>query len=328
MQFVFLFFAALSFWPGALGAALDEVTPSSQDDLPTCHIAAIHGQIESGETTTLEWTSTNATALYINTIGYVPPNVSSRAIVGPAVSTNFKGTVSNGVRTAVCEYSIGVRQPLAPTCTVTALPNPIYAGYSTSVSWSSAGATSCAGINFETQDRPNGSVKVTPSSSMTYRVMCSGPGGEVECSGNGSKGLGALVSVDPGCAPTSVYSCDGQVIQRTDTTRLCESTVKPVQTCIAPSFCIQGAATCQFKQVQAKIRASEQFLASGEQSMISWTATNATSCSVMGNGDSWEGTSGSELSSPITKPVTYTLECSSPFNSAKDSVTITPLPAR
>lgn len=43
---------------------------------------------------------------------------------------------------------------------------------------------------------------------------------------------------------------------------------------------------------------------------VTWTSIETTSCTVTGsNGDSWEGLTGEELSSPITGETTYTLNC-------------------
>lgn len=313
--------------PGVFASAQSAVSLDS-DALPTCQIAAERTVLERGEVTTLTWSSTNARTMYINTIGYVRPNEDGAAQVGPALSTNFRGTVSDGTRTVECKFALSVRQPPVPTCTMSVLPNPIRAGQTAVVSWSSTRANTCTSSTVATNGAAQGTARVSSESSTTYRITCAGLGGTVECAGNGPGGLGAALTIDPGCSPTAVYSCDGATIMRTDTTRQCETSTTAVQVCEAPSFCLNGAATCQYRQVTASIRVAENFIASGAQSSISWTSTNAAQCSVEGNGDTWEGIKGSEQTSPVTKEVTYTLRCSSPFNTVTDTVTITPLPAR
>lgn len=327
MRFLFLIFTALVMIPSAIVVAQGVSTADSQA-LPTCSVTATRTVIERGEVTELAWSSANAKTMYINSVGYVRPNEDGAAQIGPALSTNFRGTVSDGTHTAECKFAISVRQPPVPTCTISVLPNPIRTGQSAVVSWSSTRAKTCTSSTVATNGAPQGTARVTPDSSTTYRISCEGLGGTVECAGNGPRGVGATLTIDPGCSPTTVYSCDGSTILRTDTTRECKTSVTPVHVCEAPSFCINGAATCQYRQVTADIRVEEKFIASGGQSNISWTSTNATQCSVEGNGDSWEGIRGSELASPITQEVTYTLRCSSPFNTVTDTVTITPLPAR
>lgn len=327
MRYVFLLLSVLVVIPAAFGAAATDVT---QDGgvLPTCTVTAQKNIIENGETTTLEWTSANAKTLYISNVGYVAPNVRGTTKVGPVLPTSYIGTVSDGTHTVECRYRLGVRRPLAPTCAISALPNPIYAGETTTISWSSARAQSCVGKNIDTRNASAGDARVSPSSSTSYFITCSGPGGSVECAGNGPNGIGATAYVDPGCEPSSAYSCDGPNIVRTDTNSRCEKSLTTVRSCGAPSFCLNGAAVCQLPQMEASIRVADSFLASGDQSTISWTSKNASACTVRGNGDVWEGRSGSERSSPVTQEVTYTIECSSGLRTVTDSVTITPLPAR
>ena len=55
-------------------------------------------------------------------------------------------------------------------------------GTSVSLTWSSSSTSSCAGTGFSTGGTIAGSVTVTSSNSITYRVDCTGPG--VSASGN------------------------------------------------------------------------------------------------------------------------------------------------
>lgn len=276
----------------------------------------------------VEWSSSNATSFYINSIGYVPPNASSSAIVGPMRGTRYEGTVSNGVHTAKCDLLLSVWIPPAPTCVVSVSPNPIFAGQSAKLTWKSVGATSCKAETFDTKNAVSGSVSVSPQSSTTYTVSCSGVGGRASCTGNGDGGRGASLVVNPECTPQSTYSCAGPVILRTDTSRLCEKSTTEVQTCVAPSFCTTGAAHCYFPALFGSISTPASLVASGAQVQISWSSTYASSCIVTGNGDMWTGRSGTEMSSPITEEVTYSLNCTSESGDLTRTVTITPLPAR
>jgi hypothetical protein len=53
---------------------------------------------------------------------------------------------------------------------------------------------------------------------------------------------------------------------------------------------------------------------------ISWTSSNASSCSVSPTG--WTGTSGSQSTGNLTSSQTYTLSCTGPGGSASDNVTV------
>ena len=60
---------------------------------------------------------------------------------------------------------------------LSASPTGVYQGSSTTLSWSSTSATSCIGTGFSTGNATSGSVSVTPASSTTYSIECTGPVG-------------------------------------------------------------------------------------------------------------------------------------------------------
>lgn len=57
------------------------------------------------------------------------------------------------------------------------------------------------------------------------------------------------------------------------------------------------------------ISADPKIVQYGSTSTVTWSSTDATSCTVTGNNDSWTGTSGSQTTSPLVGATTYTLEC-------------------
>ena len=62
-----------------------------------------------------------------------------------------------------------------PSATISANPISIMSGSSSSLSWSSANATSCIGTNFLTGNAISGSINVSPTAAnTTYSVNCSG----------------------------------------------------------------------------------------------------------------------------------------------------------
>jgi hypothetical protein len=66
---------------------------------------------------------------------------------------------------------------------------------------------------------------------------------------------------------------------------------------------------------------------SGEPSQISWDTSDLENCTVAGNGDSWSGPRGTEMSGEIHEKVTYVLQCEKADDSAfTDSVTVNILP--
>ena len=81
------------------------------------------------------------------------------------------------------------------------------------------------------------------------------------------------------------------------------------------------------------LSATPTTVASGGSSTLTWSSTNATSCiasNVGAEGSSWSGskpTSGSAVLSALTATATYTLACTGPGGTASKSVTVTVSPA-
>ena len=62
--------------------------------------------------------------------------------------------------------------PPTPTADVSVSPTEILLGGSSTLSWASTGASSCTGTGFNTGNRTNGSVTVSPTNDATYQVQC------------------------------------------------------------------------------------------------------------------------------------------------------------
>jgi len=88
-----------------------------------------------------------------------------------------------------------------PTATLSANPTSIVSGNSSALTWSSANATSCTGTNFSTGGATSGTVSVSPSTTTTYSVVCSGAGGT-------SAPVNATVTIIP---PAVTASCSANL---------------------------------------------------------------------------------------------------------------------
>ncbi|MEO1575474.1 MAG: hypothetical protein AAFU65_11010, partial [Pseudomonadota bacterium] len=62
---------------------------------------------------------------------------------------------------------------------------------------------------------------------------------------------------------------------------------------------------------------------SGDSSTLSWSTTDATSCTASGDWSGLRGTSGSESTGALTSNGSYTLACTGPGGSVSDTVTVT-----
>ncbi len=153
---------------------------------PTVDINANPTTVTSGGTTTLNWTSTNATSC----TGSGTWGSSTR----PTSSTSFttSALTSAGTFTITCvgvggsasdSVTVQVTPPPAPTVTLTASITTILTGSSTSLTWTSTNATTCAstgGSNgWANANRASTGTFNTGNltSNQTYNLSCTGTGG-------------------------------------------------------------------------------------------------------------------------------------------------------
>ncbi|MEK7538862.1 MAG: hypothetical protein AAB552_03410 [Patescibacteria group bacterium] len=75
------------------------------------------------------------------------------------------------------------------------------------------------------------------------------------------------------------------------------------------------------------LSATPTSVTSGSSATLSWTSTNATSCTASGAWSGVKGTSGSQTTGPLTATATYTLTCGSAVQGVTVSISSTPTPA-
>jgi hypothetical protein len=168
---------------------------------------------------------------------------------------------------ATQSVTVDVGNAPAPTVTISANPMaPAYNG-STTVSWSSTNASSCsASGGWSGTKATSGSQSFSSlTTDQTYTLTCSGAGGSATQS----------VTVDVGAAPPTVTI-----------------SANPM----APAY--NGSTT------------------------VTWSSTNATSCTASGDWTGTKATSGSQSFSNLTTDQTYTLSCTGAGGSASQSVTV------
>lgn len=156
-----------------------------------------------------------------------------------------------------------------PTVTLTADPEIVASGDSSTLDWSSTDATSCeasdgwSGVRGTSGSESTGALTETTAFTLT----CDGPGGSAQAS--------VTVTVSGGAAPTVTLTADPDTVN------------------------------------------------AGNNSLLSWNSTDATSCEAS---DGWNGardTSGSESTGLLATTTTYTLTCDGPGGSTQASVTVT-----
>ena len=243
---------------------------------PTVSISLSPVTITVGASSTLTWSSTNATSCTASGAWS-----GSQTVRGSAVQT--PGTAGTNTYTLTCTGAGGsatgasvltvsaATPPPAPTVSVSVDPTTITQGASATVTWSSTNTTSCTASGAWTGAQAvSGSTSETPTAAgtTTYTLTCTGTGGSATAA--------AVLAVSA-------------------------STPAPTVT----------------------IAASPTSITVGASTTLTWSSTNATSCSASGAWTGTQATAGTLSETPTeTGAGTYTLACTGDGGTVDASATV------
>lgn len=164
---------------GPGGSVLCGVTVTvTPNPAPTCTLNANPTTIAPGGSSTLSWTTTNATSIVITQgIGTVTANGSTS--VSPATSKTYSLTATGPGGTVACQQTVVVTPPATPACTLTATPSSVSAGDASALSWTTTNAVTASidhGVGTVTPI-VSGSTAVSVSSTVTYTMTVTSPFG-------------------------------------------------------------------------------------------------------------------------------------------------------
>lgn len=302
---------------------------------PACTLTANPTQVQSGGSTSLVWTSTNASsASFDNGIGSVGVN-GSYSVSNITSNRTYTLTVmgSNG-QTATCQTSIVVTQiPSAPSCTLSANPNNVNYGGSSTLTWSSNNAISAMLDNGIGSVGVNGSYVVSNvTSNRTYSLTVTGSNGQTATC------QAPIVVQQQNVTPSCTISASPYSITQGQSVTLYWSSTNASSAFINPNVGTVGTAgsmqvfpqgnstytltvmgtngqtvTCQTSVVvqnivnqvpYCTIYANPTSVQRGQSAMITWTSQNAQSAQLSSVGS--VGVNGSMNVTPY-QPTTYTL---------------------
>jgi hypothetical protein len=374
---------------GPSSVSIDVTNPPAQATVTS--FAATPASFQVGGAAELTWTSSGATSCtatggtgsdgWTGSVGTLSTGTSTGAITTAGSYTytlTCAGPGGTGPSSSVIVNVTSAPPPAATISAFTASPNSIVAGQSTTLSWSSANATSCTASGGTGSDGWTGSVGTSSSGFNTgaistpgnyvYTLTCTGPGG------SGSQSVGVDVTAAPP-AP-SIYTFNvtpstaqtGQSVVASWSTANATSctasggtgsdgwsgtvptsstgtTIGPVTpagnytytlTCSgaggtsAPSSAGLTVTNAPVPPTIGSFSASPIAIQTGGSTTLSWTSTNATSCTAGGGTGSWGGSvptsSTGTTIGPITTAGTYifTLTCTGAGGtSATSAATVT-----
>jgi len=159
---------------GPGGTTTDSVTVTVTFPQPTVSISADPATIQIGGSSTLTWSSTNATSCVIEPdVGDVA--TSGSTTVSPSETTTYTITATGPGGTSTASFTVAVTYPV-PIITLSAEPEVITIGESSTLTWSSQYADSCMIDQGIGSVDLSGSTYVTPTETTTYTITASNPG--------------------------------------------------------------------------------------------------------------------------------------------------------
>ena len=342
------------------------ITPSNSScPVPTVTISANPNPVNYNTASTVTWSSTNTTSTCtVNGASYPTPGSDT---TGPLANNTTYTIICQGLNGSQVTNSVTVSVN-GPTVTISTNPTSVAYGGSSTISWSSSNASSCTKSgDWSGSTPPNvagtqSTGALTPSPlgrTYTYTLTCSGANGS-------SNTQSATVTVSAPPAPTVTISANpnpvdyntastvtwsstnttsctingvGYPTSGSDTTGPLTNNATYTLTCQALDGSTKSASvTVSVNGPTVIISTNPTSVAYGGSSTISWSSSNASSCTKSGD---WSGSTppnvagtqstGVLVSGPLSqsKTYTYTLTCNGAngsSNSQSATVTVSPPP--
>jgi len=146
---------------------------------PTATISATPSTIVLGTSSTLSWSSTDATSCTASGAWIGSRATIGTEVVNPTTTSTYTITCTGdgGSANNSVVVSVNADTPV-PTATISASPSTIVQGTSSTLSWGSTDATSCTASGAWSGSRASsGTEVVSPSVTSTYTITCNGAGG-------------------------------------------------------------------------------------------------------------------------------------------------------
>ncbi len=246
-----------------------------------------------------------------------------------------------------------------PALSFAATPDAIVAGAESQLSWASTNADRCVGTSAWTGPQTlDGSVPTGPlNQTVTYGLSCSGLGGTATQSVQvrvGSSAPPAPPQVDLVAISTTVMMGDPVTLSWTSSdATVCAASLgwagdkatndseivgalsvmtTYALTCSGPGGDATDSVTVAVVKPHSPpsltFAALPGVVVVGDNVVLDWSATDATTCDATGNWNGSKGFSGSEISGPLSSDVSFTLSCTGPGGSVSEtrSVTVNPAP--
>lgn len=325
----------------ASGTTTAKATVTVKPAPPTVTFIAAPPNIQRGQSSTLSWTTNNATSVSINQgIGTVALN--GTKTVSPTATKTYTITVKGTGGTVTAQATVTI-QVILPAVIFSAEPTIIQLGALSTLTWTSSNATSVSIDNGIGSIALNGSKTVTPSQTTTYTLTARGTGGTVTAQ--------VEVQVNTTPAPTVTLTAAPQTIFPGETSLLCWRTenadsvsidnnvgdvategtiqVTPAATTTYTATATNAGGTASASvtisvddtlRPSATIYSALEIVAAGGSTVLTWSSLHAQSASI-DNGIGAVPVNGSLRITP-TQTTTYTLSIENQNGTASASTKV------
>jgi hypothetical protein len=175
-----LLLAACAALSGCGSATTTSKTPPVTGTPSIASFAANPTSVNSGTSSTLNWTTANATTISISPGTFNSTSATGSTSVSPTATTTYTLTATNSTGSTTSTTTVTVTAASAkPTITsFTASPTSINAGSSSTLSWATTGATGVAITPGSfTSTSASGSTLVSPTATTTYTLNATNASG-------------------------------------------------------------------------------------------------------------------------------------------------------
>lgn len=327
--------------------------PTPPPVAPVTTITANPTSVAVGGSATLTWSASNAASCAASGAWSGSKATSGTQSVGPlSTSSTFSLSCTGAGGSSSANAAVVVRQPAAaPTLTLTASPLSVASGGNSTLTWSSTNATSCVASGDWTGTRAaSGSLQVGPlTSAKAYTLACTGAGGTVTRFVNVAIAAPGAPTVTFAAAPTSVQSgsasqltwsstnstsctssgawSGARATSGTQSTGALTANASYTLTCTgAGGSASQTVAVTLLPVPTLTLTASPVSIQSGSASQLTWSATDATSCTASGGWTGARATSGTQSTGALGANANYTLTCTGAGGSVSRTAGVTLLP--
>jgi hypothetical protein len=333
----------------------DIVPATAAANAPNISFSASPTSVQAGGNSTLTWSATNATSCTASGGWSGTKATSGSQSVGPInTSTDYVLSCSNATASSSRSVTVAVATPPPPAPTVTLNANPlnVASGGSTQLTWSSTNANSCtASGGWSGTKATSGNQTISNLTNNTmFTLQCTGGGGSAQQSVTVTvTGAPPAPTVTLSANPTTVGSGQSSALTWSSTnatsctasggwsgtkatsgnqsTGALSATTMFTLACTGSGGTAQRSVTVTVSSGPAAptvtLNANPTAVNVNGTSTLTWSSTNATSCTASGGWTGSKSTSGTETTGALSNTTSYTLSCTGAGGNAQQSVTVT-----